>query len=54
MTLNEEAGRTLRSTSNQSSEPCEVAQYPQPKQTQTSRDAHFCYQNTIPNNNHFY
>jgi len=29
ITLNEEAGRALRSTSNQSSEPCQVAQYPQ-------------------------
>jgi len=26
--MNEEAGRALRSTSNQSSKPCEVAQYP--------------------------
>ena len=29
ITLNEEAGRALRSTSTQSSDPCQVAQYPQ-------------------------
>jgi len=29
ITLNEEAGRLRRSTSNKSSKPCEVAQYPQ-------------------------
>ena len=31
ITRNEKAGRAIRSTSNQSSEPCEVAQYPQQK-----------------------
>jgi len=42
-TVDEEAGRALRSTSDQSSEPCEVAQYPQQRHCNTlQHSATYC------------
>ena len=37
ITLNEEAGQALESTSDQSSEPCRVAQYPEQRREGTGR-----------------